>query len=222
MKYLAFNAQTETAIRMWASGKKLILAKHFFWRAGRENQRSQYGLLRSLLYQILAQWPECIPAICPETWEASDRLAITDVMKGDTDRPWDLKHLMQAFTLMQQQDTDNIRICVFVDGLDEYDGDHSDLVEILDGISATTFMKIIGSSRPWNAFADCFGSNKDQQLVLQDLTYGDIALYVKSTLQQDDRFYQLDSTVVHHKELIKVTFPNETNRCDLRQCIIPE
>jgi len=62
--------------------------------------------------------------------------------------------------------------CFFIDGLDEYDGDHNDIIQIIDELSRISRIKICLSSRPWNIFEDVFGQGSNQKLALQDLTRG--------------------------------------------------
>lgn len=42
----------------------------------------------------------------------------------------------------------SLKICLFIDGLDKYEGDHSDVVEILQGLAKSEDVKICLSSRP--------------------------------------------------------------------------
>ncbi|KAH0592616.1 hypothetical protein MHUMG1_09606 [Metarhizium humberi] len=63
MKYLYCNDETKTILQShWERQKRLVLAKFFFWNAREPLQKSQAGTLRSLLFYILRQYPELIPA----------------------------------------------------------------------------------------------------------------------------------------------------------------
>lgn len=57
MKYLHRHENTLAALRTWAGGKQLVTASYFFWYAGADMQKSQQGLLQTLLYDILRQFP---------------------------------------------------------------------------------------------------------------------------------------------------------------------
>ncbi|KAF2107013.1 hypothetical protein BDV96DRAFT_606826 [Lophiotrema nucula] len=63
-----------------------------------------------------------------------------------------------------------------IDGLDELDGDHSELVELL-----TTFTncKLLVSSRPLNVFEIAFELVPGRQLRLQNHTRNDIRKFVR-------------------------------------------
>ena len=54
-----------TALEKWAEGNSLIKATFFFWRAGIRDQKSINGLLRSLLYQMLSEYPQFVQTLDP-------------------------------------------------------------------------------------------------------------------------------------------------------------
>ena len=72
--------------------------------------------------------------------------------------------------------------------MDEYDGDHEDIIRIFQSLAVSPNIKICLSSRPWNIFVEAFDYRK---LLLQELTKGDIELYVKDVLEEDQRFREL-------------------------------
>lgn len=55
MKFLYDHEQTRKLLTSWASPIKLDLANFFFWNSGTTDQKSQSGLLRSLLHEILSK-----------------------------------------------------------------------------------------------------------------------------------------------------------------------
>lgn len=55
MKFLCDHEQTRKLLAPWASPIKLDLANFFFWNSGTTDQKSQSGLLRSLLHEILSK-----------------------------------------------------------------------------------------------------------------------------------------------------------------------
>jgi hypothetical protein len=67
-----------------------------------------------------------------------------------------------------------IRLCLLVDGLDEFDGDHEDLAELFGGIvgKGSPGVKVCLSSRPLVVFKDTF--SECPQLELQNFTFNDI------------------------------------------------
>lgn len=65
MKFICGHHRTRALLEEWAGQQSIIIASHFFWSAGTSMQKSQEGLLRTLLFQILVHSPVLIPIICP-------------------------------------------------------------------------------------------------------------------------------------------------------------
>jgi len=160
------------------------MASHFFWAAGNAMQKSQEGLLQSLLYEILRQCPEMIPKACPARWEDSRRLFSRDP------NPWTMKELSLAFAEIGQHCTISTRFCFFVDGLDEYRGDSSEVIDVLKTTIKSAKIKVCLSSRPWNSFQTVYGKGHDQ-LVLHKYTRNDIKLFVQEHLKEAEEFEEL-------------------------------
>jgi hypothetical protein len=68
MKFIYENPATEEHLRVWSKDTPLSIAGFFFWWAGTEKQRSQEGLLRTLLYSLLRQMPILVPYVFPSQW----------------------------------------------------------------------------------------------------------------------------------------------------------
>lgn len=52
------------------------------------------------------------------------------------------------FTQLSMQNITSARVCIFVDGLDEYAGEHAEIVSILSSLAISEAIKICLSSRP--------------------------------------------------------------------------
>ncbi|KAL6910650.1 hypothetical protein GGI43DRAFT_18662 [Trichoderma evansii] len=181
MKFLTDNPKTLQYLTEWANGNDLIVAKHYFWSPGTTMQKSQEGLFRALLHQILGKRPELIPIVCADRWNAPHY---------ERSYPWTLKQLAEAFQRLGGLDNVRWRICLFIDGLDEYDGEPTDVIDIIHKIGESDKIKICISSRPWIEFSDAFGGNQPK-LELQDFTREDIQKFIKGKLQNNDKFNQL-------------------------------
>jgi hypothetical protein len=185
MKYLSEHPETETWAKSWAEGKEIIIASHFFWTAGTKMQKSQEGLLSSLLDTVFSRCPALIPIVAPWRWEgAKDR--------NPDSVPWTLKELREVFALLTQQSKILVRFCFFIDGLDEYDGDHYEIVRVLQNFATSSSVKLCVSSRPGNVFKKSLGKYSFGQLHLEDFTRNDIRLYVCNTLTMDPHFLELE------------------------------
>jgi hypothetical protein len=69
MRYIYEHSKTREHLSLWARGSPLILAGFFFWNSGVLQQRSQAGLLQTLLYQILSQRADLMPEVMPGKWK---------------------------------------------------------------------------------------------------------------------------------------------------------
>lgn len=162
-------------------------------------QKSQIGLLQSLLYQILKECPQLIEALCPIRWS-------TDNFYDDKQEPWSLRELSEAFQNLVDCDhfseKSTPKFCFFVDGLDEYDGEHREVINILQTMTKNSNIKICVSSRPWNVFEKAFGSGSCYKLLLQEFTRADIKLYVQTKLEEDEEFLKLAEGDSRYQQLI--------------------
>jgi hypothetical protein len=181
MKYIIDNQTTTSLLREWSESIPLTTASFFFWNAGTDMQKSQQGLLQSLLYEVLSKCPDLIPTICPSRWKS--RNPTWSSFRGSADL-WQLSELIQAFNQLKSQAATNTKFCFFIDGLDEYEGDHCEIIDILNDMVTAPNIKICLSSRPWNCFEDAFGKDFQHKLYLQDLTREDIEHYAQGKLQK--------------------------------------
>jgi NACHT domain len=183
MKYLCNHTRTKEALQTWAGGKKLVVASFFFWVAGSDMQKSQEGLLQSLLFEILRQCPSLIKVVCSSKWPGNSSYTPSG--------QWLRSELLEAFRQLVVNCVDELKFCFFIDGLDEYDGNHIEIIEVLKGLLSSPNIKICVSSRPWNVFEDAFGQDKDRRLYLEELTRCDIQLYVRNKLEKNRHFVRL-------------------------------
>ncbi len=141
MKFLADHASTSAALMRWASRGRLVLASHYFWSAGTPMQKSRQGLLQTLLCDVFQQLPDLIEAVCVERWSLpTGRLA---------HETWALPELQRILRRIADLDV-NARFCFFIDGLDEFEGDHVDFCRDLTDLARSPHIKLCISSRPWN------------------------------------------------------------------------
>jgi hypothetical protein len=138
-------------------------------------QKSQTGLLQSLLYQVFLACPALILEICST---------------HDPKEPWGRKELFAALDAISKQTLLQTKFCFFVDGLDEYEGNDEDIIRLLQDLAASPSIKICVSSRPWNHFLDAFDDSK-WKLVLEDLTKHDMLEYVHNMLADDRVFAEV-------------------------------
>ncbi|TRX88400.1 hypothetical protein FHL15_010713 [Xylaria flabelliformis] len=116
MKYVADNPKTLSALSRWSHPKQPVLASHYFWSVGTPLQKSQKGLLQTLLYDIFHQLPDLIEIVCVERWPKT----IEELQH----EPWQVPELQRILQCIAGCQDLSVKFCFFIDGLDEFDGDH--------------------------------------------------------------------------------------------------
>ncbi|KAI1081289.1 hypothetical protein F5B20DRAFT_588842 [Whalleya microplaca] len=188
-KFLTRDERLWASLREWASPSNLILATYFSWNAGNSFQKSRQGLLRTLLGQCLERYPSLlVPVVFPGRWAMlqlhNDKVTLPD---------WTMVELEAGLQAMLSQagrqlsgNGTSFKFGLFIDGLDEFEDDHLQLIELVREANAHPNVKICVSSRPWNVFRDVFSQNPMLQLEL--LTQNDIRLYVDGLFQKSQGF----------------------------------
>lgn len=144
-KFLPHHEGTERVLQSWSGQQRIIVASFYFWYAGTELQKSQEGLLRSLLYEILRRCPDSIPVAVPARWERG-------LYSHSSSSDWTHTELVTALDNLTLRPILATKFCFFIDGLDEYDGDHRDLITLIQHFTSSGDIKSCVSSRPWNVF----------------------------------------------------------------------
>ena len=176
MRFIFNNNKTFEELRKWAGKRHLVTAGYYFWTSGSVEQRSQAGLLRYLLFQLLQEHRHLIPITFPKTWTKYVNTSTRDRIKAKI--VWELPELTEGIRLFLQNALRSTRICLFVDGLDEFDGDHDEIIRFFQSIPSISEgnLKLCLSSRPWPVFEKAFKNLPTFRL--QDLTYQDMVQYV--------------------------------------------
>ncbi|KAM7211892.1 hypothetical protein V8F06_012734 [Rhypophila decipiens] len=113
MKYIYGDPRLKKYLEAWARDRPLVLCQFFLSERGDKLQKSQEGMLRSLLLQLIKEQPELAKEAFPRLFDSAPD--DTPVVPVD----WD--SLKKAMTRV----IDHARrkewvICMFIDGLDEY------------------------------------------------------------------------------------------------------
>lgn len=189
LKFICSEKKTIKELETWAGEKRLIFVQLFFWAAGSEKQRSLEGLYRSILWEALCACPEIGVDLFPEHW-LSYKLDATGRL-DDNDCPIPLAELRDAFERLvtSRKILQRHRICIFVDGLDEYEGNnHWDIAKSLAAWSQNPDVKICVGCRPLNEFEHHFGRNNIRKIRLHEHTWYDMIGFIRDRLFGDERF----------------------------------
>ena len=185
MKHIVNDSRTETALRQWAGGSYLLTPSFFFWNSGVFLQSSQEGLYRSILYELLSKHESLIPDAFPELYMEELR----QLRHQANIQPLSKIELRVAFIKLLELLPASSRVCLFIDGIDEYDGDHEEICDLFKSVVSQPNVKIVLSSRPIPACVEAFKCSKG--LKLEDLTRKDIKEYVSRTLGTQARMQEL-------------------------------
>lgn len=189
MSFLCQDKRTIQALEVWSETKVLLMPKFYFWSSGTTMQKSFEGLLRSLLWQILNELPNttALPVTFGSLPERNRSTALGHSSIGAWTRSRLQRTLQQAISQLQS----SCRLCFFLDGLDEFDEDHDELITFVRDIVSRSGAKVCLSSRPYKIFEDAFGSSA--KLRLQDLTHKDVQRYVEDKFQDVPRLASMIS-----------------------------
>jgi hypothetical protein len=111
MKYLTKDVRLKRALQSWAGDIPLIVMSFYFWNPGHAMQKSQEGLFRTLLLQVLEAMPDLGPVLFPERYEASSNWAEFPTFH----------QLRRAFEQLTTQSRIPVKIALVIDGLDEFE-----------------------------------------------------------------------------------------------------
>lgn len=211
MKRLFQQSEFRDEIRKWAGASPVAFASFYFFNRGSSLlQKSQEGMVRAILHQIISQHHGLASPIkdlaLPIPTGRQQRGSARTI-------DWDWKSLKKAIHLIKDQalKSENIRLCLFLDGLDEYRApttssnsaeamggresaahsskrtrgkDYENLCQLVMDLAKSTNIKICVSSRDLNEFASAFGNSP--MLRLEDLSRRDISAYVTGNLDTSD------------------------------------
>jgi hypothetical protein len=182
MKYLCCHDELAGRLTTWAGKDQLIFAKFFFWRP-EASQSSWEGLLRGLLAQVMSQSPDLLARAFPGTFGRIQRQSGIPFVFEDQDPKIAFQNLFRP-----GQPIVGKRFVFFIDGLDEYRGNHKEMADTL--LSWTQnfpdTLKLCVSSRESNIFHTAF--HGFPQFKIHELTEGDISRLVSSRINSNPRW----------------------------------
>jgi len=158
-------------------------ASFFFHDRGSGMQKSFEGLLRGVLYQILGQRTQFIR---PLLEAESSSLVFTEKEAGTSfSINWTPDMMEKALLWIARQQ--ELNLCLFVDALDEHDGNHKPVLSLIqqlaglaDGVRLR--VRICLASRPENIFAHSFRDAPG--FAIQDHTHDDIDKFTRKGLDE--------------------------------------
>ena len=174
MNFILHDSRTETALKMWSGTSEIFMPAFFFWNPGTQLQKSLAGLLRSLVYQLIAETPELALVLAKPIGSSEQR--------SHQIPTWTEQRLRTVLKDLLSDRLQYYHFCIFIDGLDEFEGHHASLLSLIRTLGESTSIKFCLSSRPEQLYRDELRSSP--MLRLQDLTESDIRTYVSDELNQ--------------------------------------
>ncbi|KAL9082858.1 MAG: hypothetical protein Q9165_008757 [Trypethelium subeluteriae] len=135
-----------------------------------------------------------------QEWAGGKRLVFGQLRDG----PFSTFELIAAFEQLIKSKAvfDKRKVCFFIDGLDEFDGDHWKLARSLQRWSEVGDLKICVSSRPYNEFIHTF-TDPSKGLALHALTRQDIQKFVEDEFEHDERFLSVYAQDKRYARLVE-------------------
>jgi hypothetical protein len=200
IRYLSGHKNTLRLLHAWAGSTNVTVAGFYFWTSGSQEQRSQIGLLRSLLFQLLSTKPELTATVLPQLWQKLS--SMTSKERVATTLEWSTSELMEGLLIFLDHGLSETKLCLFVDGLDEFEGNHEAIVHFFRGLAEgdhASQIKLCLSSRPWPVFERAF-EYAVPNLKLQASNFQDMMRYTIDRLSGND---SLRSAMVQEMDLAR-------------------
>ena len=178
MKFLHDDPRTSEIINQWRLGRGHTTAWFFFNERGSFIEKSFEGLLRSVLGELISTNEQLAELVLHIYF---DRVKQSSKQK----QIWHLQDLEYALSAILSQRQQDLDILLFLDALDEYTGPSELIAEFVQSlvqpvVDSKTKLKVLISSRPWDAFVTGFG--RCPGFKMHEQTKGDMRVFVLDQL----------------------------------------
>ncbi|GAB7346814.1 hypothetical protein MBLNU459_g1911t1 [Dothideomycetes sp. NU459] len=171
MNYVSKSPETKKLLNKLWNGRKYVTISFFFdWRRKKEIANSFKGLLLMLLYRLVQDVSDLAKAIKEKFPEWREIEQCYD---------WPLSELQRIIEYAVS--SCEMPLAVFVDGLDEYDGDMIELARYLEQFVNLGRIKLCIASRPDQTFRRFFESYL--RMDMQEYNLPGLTLFVSLTLR---------------------------------------
>ena len=145
-------------------------------------QMSRMGLLQSILHTSLECDRTTLLHLFKQRWQQF-------VGYGGGRQPLTWPELRTATETMISAPVTPRNFFFMIDGLDEFDGDPKELVDLVLSMAKYPHVKICVSSRPWLVFSAAFADRPS--LRVEHLTRDDVRKYIMSRFADDKHYARL-------------------------------
>ncbi|KAI1077819.1 hypothetical protein F5B20DRAFT_550467 [Whalleya microplaca] len=185
MKFINGHPRTKDHLAQWSGNKDILEASFYFFYNGSDYQKSELGMLQTLLYSLLSQRRDLIPLAFKERFRAA--------LEAKRHACPTLPEVKMAFKQLLLGSAD-LHFFFSIDGLDEFDPKVSltnvtSLIAVTKMLSTFPNAKVLVSSRPLAEFGDAFTGCPC--LSVHHLTRDDIKRYATEKLESHRRMQML-------------------------------
>ena len=213
MKYALKHKTTKKLLKESHGGTWTLIPFFFHDRGFAEVQKTVDGFLQELLFKLIFHHPDLVKVLYHIRLEALEFLLdqqsyprSADASGLETERvtkvlelyneycsthpvfPWSMHKIEEAFRAIIEQNQITLRVCLFIDALDEHSGNHGKLVKMLKefatkGSTDTVHIKLCLASRPAPIFTTAF--NAYPGFAIHEHTENDIEFYASGRIQSE-------------------------------------
>ena len=174
MKFLHDHPQTSEILNQWRQGRNHTSAWFFFNERGSYIEKSFEGLLRSVVRELISKNDWLAELVLEVYFERVKR-------PSKQEQNWQIQDLERALSAIVSQREQDLEVLLFLDALDEYSGPPEMIAEFVQSLvqsvpDSKTKVKILLSSRPWDAFVTSFGQQPGFKM--HEQTKGDMRIFV--------------------------------------------
>jgi hypothetical protein len=183
MKFVITHPRTKELLHKY-SESPWIIASYFFRVCGPKEPETTEIFIQEILYQMLQQRQELFPIVREVFIEdKSTNSHSRRSFEGLDIRPCEIRNVLLSIA---KNSSVEVNLCLFIDALDEHDGDHRELVSILVQLSQVENsqffrLRLCVAGRPENVFKDAFDACPGFRI--QDHTKSDIQIYAEGKLR---------------------------------------
>jgi hypothetical protein len=186
MKFAMMHPYTKRLLDRYNSNQWVIVG-YFFHDRGALIQKTIRGFVGEILHQILEYRKDLFHLVLPVVAKLPDPDDTDQTAQSDI---WTPSDIVEALLLIGTNTTSQLNLCIFVDALDEHDGDHNNLLAILQELGSLTSndhfrLRLCVAGRPENKFKDAF--HMSPGFAIHQHTMQDIKIYVQGRIKNESQ-----------------------------------
>ncbi|VUC22897.1 unnamed protein product [Clonostachys rosea] len=171
MKYIIEHEETQELLNQWCP--KTLILSHYFWKIGSAMESNLLGLYCALIHQLMDENELMMARILNEFPYATKKTFVND---------WSAHELGDVLNYILGSRANRQPLCIFIDGLDEYDGlaGQRDFIRKMKGLAQHGRVKLCVSSRPEERLRESLSTTPN--LRLDELTRPDMESNIQERL----------------------------------------